>query len=196
MMNTTQDRKPKAIAVILCLLWLLIAGAAASPGTGSILPPSRLDVVPDDTMTGMHLHVTAGTIAGNPAGNPARIAGAAPGRYTFQWSVPGSTNVNLPWGVATDSAGNIYAADNSDNTIWKFHPDGTFITKWGGTGTGYGQFDTPTNLAVNSSGYVYIAEWGNNRIQVFDPDGNYVTQWGSPGSGDSTGLQFVSFCIR
>ena len=43
-------------------------------------------------------------------------------------------------GVAVDSSGNVYVADSGNNRIQKFDSNGTFITKWGSTGTADGQF--------------------------------------------------------
>ncbi len=59
------------------------------------------------------------------------------------------------------------------------------VTKWGGPGTGNGQFNALTDVDVDQSGDVYVAEWGGNeRIQKFDSSGNFLTKWGSSGSGD------------
>ena len=38
-------------------------------------------------------------------------------------------------GVATDSSGRVYAADENNNRIQKFSNTGTFIRKWGTFGT-------------------------------------------------------------
>jgi len=42
-----------------------------------------------------------------------------------------------------------------------------FVTKWGGLGSGDGQFSSPLGVAVDSSGYVYVADSYNHRIQKF-----------------------------
>jgi DNA-binding beta-propeller fold protein YncE len=63
----------------------------------------------------------------------------------------------------------VYVADWNNDRIQKFTGDGTFITKWGSEGWGYGKFHGPSSIAIDSSGNVYVADWGNNRIQVFAP---------------------------
>jgi hypothetical protein len=59
-----------------------------------------------------------------------------------------------------------------------------FVTKWGSTGGGNGQFSTESGLCIDSSGNVYVADNGNNRIQKFDRNGTFLTKWGSAGTGD------------
>ncbi|MEA2051780.1 MAG: choice-of-anchor U domain-containing protein [Euryarchaeota archaeon] len=59
-----------------------------------------------------------------------------------------------------------------------------FITQWGTTGSGDGQFNRPSGVAVDSSGNVFVADTFNRRIQKFDSCGTYITQWGSSDSGD------------
>ncbi len=86
--------------------------------------------------------------------------------------------------MATDAAGNVYAADTSNHRIQKFTGSGTFLTQWGSYGNGDGQFRQPHGVAVDASGDVYVADTGNHRIQKFTGTGAYLTQWGSYGSGN------------
>jgi DNA-binding beta-propeller fold protein YncE len=64
-----------------------------------------------------------------------------------------------------------------------------FITKWGNSTDGQGEFSNPQGVATDSSGNVYVADTWNHRIQKFDPSGGFITKWGS--SGASNG-QFIS----
>jgi streptogramin lyase len=61
-----------------------------------------------------------------------------------------------------------------------------FVTTWGSSGSGDGQFSYPSpgGITSDSAGNIYVADTGNNRIQKFDSNGNYLTQWGSLGSND------------
>jgi len=77
----------------------------------------------------------------------------------------------------------VYVADTGNHRIQKFTSIGTFITAWGDSGSGDGQFDVPRGVAVDSSGSVYVVDTGNHRIQKFDSEG-YDTQWGTQGAGD------------
>ena len=62
--------------------------------------------------------------------------------------------------------------------------DPRFITKWGTSGSGDGQFNSPFGVAVAADGTVYVADRFNHRIQVFSPTGVFQGEWGTLGSGD------------
>ena len=97
--------------------------------------------------------------------------------------VPGSS-FNRPTDVAWDKAGNIYVADGIgiNNRIAKFDKEGRFITHWGSTGSGPGQFNGVKGLAIDAQGNVYAADARNKRIQVFDADGKYLREFGGVGT--------------
>lgn len=118
--------------------------------------------------------------AGAPAGGGGgpRPAGRAPGS-----GIPGSS-FNRPTDVAWDQAGNIYIADGigTNNRIAKFDKDGRFLTHWGSTGNGQGQFAGVKGLAIDAQGLVYAADAGNHRIQVFDAEGKYLREFGNVGT--------------
>jgi tripartite motif-containing protein 71 len=54
-----------------------------------------------------------------------------------------------------------------------------FVTKWGSSGNGAGQFSDPLDVALDSKGNVYVAEYWNNRVQEFNNNGKFINQWGS-----------------
>ena len=57
----------------------------------------------------------------------------------------------------------------------------SFLLTWGSSGTGDGQFSTPTGIATDTAGNVYVAEGNGNRFQKFDSSGNFLMKAGIPG---------------
>jgi DNA-binding beta-propeller fold protein YncE len=88
------------------------------------------------------------------------------------------------FGIAYDSAENVYVTDYNNNRIYKFDKFGAPITQWGSAGSGNGQFSGLMGIAIDDSDNVYVADRNNNRIQKFTSSGGYVAQWGSAGTGD------------
>jgi len=84
-----------------------------------------------------------------------------------------SAQLNLPYGVAVDSAGNLYIADWGNNRVRKV--SGGVITTVAGNGTrGFSgdngpainaQLANPEGIAVDSAGNLYIADFGNSSIR-------------------------------
>jgi sugar lactone lactonase YvrE len=67
-----------------------------------------------------------------------------------------------------------------------------FLSTWGVTGTGPGQFNQPFGLDFDSQGNLYVADQANFRVQVFAPDGTYLRQWLTGGNTFPTGLRIAN----
>ena len=128
-----------------------------------------------------------------PDGNINTYAGFSPtGGYSGDGGPATSANLNRPFGICLDAAGNLYIADNENHRIRKVTPGGTISTVAGiGTGgaTGDGgpatkaQLNRPYDVKVDSAGDLYIADYGNSRIRMVTPDGIIHTIAGGSGPG-------------
>lgn len=71
-----------------------------------------------------------------------------------------------------DSQGNIYVLSVFNDGVFKYTPDGRFITRFGSVGDEAELFDNASALALDRLGNVYIAE--SDCIHVFDPNGKML----------------------
>jgi sugar lactone lactonase YvrE len=88
-----------------------------------------------------------------------------------------AAELNEPIGIAKDSKGNIYIADNNNCAIRQVNPSGTITTIAGGTegalkGCGYtnssavdSQFNAPNSVAIDAANNIYIADYNNCAIR-------------------------------
>ena len=109
-----------------------------------------------------------------------------------QWGSLGSDNsqFNSPQGIAVyangvNANGNIYVTDSGNDRIQEFTSTGTYVTQWGSSGAGNGQFYFPQGIAIDNTGNVYVVDSGNFRVQEFTSSGTYVTQVGSYGPANN-----------
>src|SRR5437868_701147 len=103
------------------------------------------------------------------------FAGNGTAGYLGDGGAATSAEVHQTEGVATDSAGNLYIADWTNNVVRKVAAGTGVITTVAGNGTagftGDGSAATsaelkgPTGVAVDNAGNVYIADQANNRIR-------------------------------
>src|SRR5947208_1580651 len=132
-----------------------------------------------------------------PAGEVTTLAGLT-GSYGSADGTGSDARFDDPWGVAVDSAGNVYIADSGNYTIRKVTPAGVVTTLAGQAGSsgsadgtgGAARFYILSAVAVDSLDNVYVADLGNNTIQKVTPAGVVTTLAGLGGlygSADATG---------
>ena len=71
----------------------------------------------------------------------------------------------------SDTCTRILVADSGNDRIQAFDALGGFLSAYGSTGSGPGQFRDPQGLAVDDGGRVIVADRGNNRLRLLSFDG-------------------------
>jgi DNA-binding beta-propeller fold protein YncE len=99
-------------------------------------------------------------------------------------SITDSSELNTR--VAVDGLGNVYALGSFNNAVFKFTPEGKFVTRFGDAGEQAGQFRAPSAIAVDGKGRVFVSDI--KGIQVFDASGRYLNVF--KGGGTASGMVF------
>jgi serine/threonine protein kinase len=134
-----------------------------------------------------------------PDGEVATLAGLAGSSGSIDGDGPDARFLG-PFGIATDSDGNVYVADMANDTIRKVTPNGVVSTlagvpKYPGSNDGTGdnaRFRNPWSVAVDTVGNVYVADSSNDTIRKIGPGGMVTTLAGvagKAGSADGTGAK-------
>ncbi|WP_395750680.1 hypothetical protein [Prosthecobacter sp.] len=180
-----------------------VAGAAGTgggaDGTGSaarfyspygITIDSAGNLYVTDTYAHTIRKITPGLVVTTLAGSP-NSSGSANGTGS-------AARFNYPGGIAVDSSGNLYVADQSNHTIRKVTPAGAVSTVAGtalstgstdATGSA-ARFNYPGGIAVDSSGNLWVADSSNHTLRKVTTTGVVTTPAGtagSSGSADGTG---------
>jgi LSD1 subclass zinc finger protein len=89
-------------------------------------------------------------------------------------------NVELANQLAVDGRGNVYLAPEFEGTLFKFDPNGKFITRIGGSGDGPSQFSSLGPIAVDGQGRIYVDDSSN--LKILKPDGSQLNSIDVPGA--------------
>jgi uncharacterized protein (TIGR03437 family) len=127
-------------------------------------------------------------------GNISTVAGSGTAGFGGDGGAAGSAQLNSPFGVAVDAAGNLYIAEFGNNRVRKVTTAGTISTLAGNGVSGYGGdngqatsalLNGPQAVAVDAAGNVYIADTANNRVRKVATSGVITTAAGNGLAGYS-----------
>jgi uncharacterized protein (TIGR03437 family) len=101
-----------------------------------------------------------------------------------------SAQLNTPYGLAADLAGNLYVADYGNDRVRRIGPDGVITTVAGGGALDIGaatgaRLVTPRNVAVDAAGNLYFSEFERHRVRKVIPAGIISTVAGTGLAGYS-----------
>ena len=86
----------------------------------------------------------------------------------------GDGQFHYPSGVAI-RGDLMYVLEINNYRVQKFSVSKrSFISKFGSSGKGKGQFSSPRGICIDSEGKVFIADYSNNHIQVFNEDDSFA----------------------
>lgn len=94
------------------------------------------------------------------------------GKFLAEWKGP---QIGRPYGVSVGPEGHIFAIDGGDlplrqadrSKVVELDADGRVVDRFGGYGTGPGQFQLGHDLAVARDGAVYVADATGQRVVKF-----------------------------
>ena len=107
------------------------------------------------------------------------VAGNGTAGYSGDNGPATAAELNGPVGVAVDSVGDLFIADNSNNVVREVvKATGDIITVAGNGTAGYSgdngpataaELDVPSRVAVDSAGDLFVADTNNNVVREFTP---------------------------
>jgi len=118
----------------------------------------------------------------SPAGIITTVAGNGYPGFRGDGGPAQAAQLNAPYGLAVDAAGNLYLADLGNARIRKISPDGIIQTIAGGGVAGL-TLSQPRNLALDATGNLYLSDFGSHRVLRISPAGivSSVAGTGLPG---------------
>lgn len=131
----------------------------------------------------------------DPSGIITTIAGTGSPGFGGDHGAATAALLNGNWGVATDTAGNVYITDQYNYRVRRVSTTGV-ITTIAGTGVGGNTGDggpasvatlrKPLGITVDKNGNIYVADVDNYSIRCISPAGT-ITRFAGTGSPGNTG---------
>src|SRR5690242_225234 len=186
--------------------WVLTVSCGLVPAVGQVSPPAyRIETIAGSQRNGdggpasaakiSRIQGIARDLQGNlylsdtdhhrvrkvsAAGIITTVAGTGVAGYAGDGGPAVLAQLNVPYGLAADAAGNLYIADLGNNRIRRIWPDGVITTIIPDT-----SLATPRNLALDAAGNLYFSEFDGHRVRRLSPDGRLTTAAGTGHAGFS-----------
>jgi uncharacterized protein (TIGR03437 family) len=113
-----------------------------------------------------------------PDGTIQTVAGTGLAGFSGDGGPAASAQLNQPYGLALDAAGDLYIADLGNGRVRRIALDGTIST--------VAKLTAPRNVAFDSAGNLYISDFGANQVYVMPP-GESMTLFAGSGTAGSSG---------
>ncbi|MET9469515.1 RICIN domain-containing protein [Streptomyces sp. NPDC006544] len=127
-----------------------------------------------------------------PDGQIRTVAGTGTPGFSGDGGPAAAAQLNSPYGVAVDGAGDLYLTDAENHRVRRVAGDGTISTV-AGTGTGgfsgdggpaaSAQLDFPLGVAADTTGTLYVSDHNNHRVRRVAGDGTISTVAGTGTDG-------------
>ena len=165
------------------------------PATNAVLNGPRAVAV--DTLGNIYIADTSNLVIRmiNASGIISTVAGDGTYGSSGNGGLATKAKFHFPIGIAVNTKGNIYIADDQNYVIQMFTVGGNISTVAGTGSAGYNgdnilatkaQLNWPLSIAVDTPGNIYIADYYNNRIRmVTESTGNITTIAGNGNAGFS-----------
>jgi len=125
------------------------------------------------------------------------VAGNGSGGFSGDGGDATLASLNRPRGLAVDSSGNLFIADEGNHRIRKVEAGTGLISTVAGNGSGgfsgdgglatLGSINSPSGVAVDSSGNLFIADKNNNRIRKVEANTGLISTVAGNGTSDTSG---------
>ena len=190
-----------------------LTAGGATPNQGTVTISDQNGVLAKETLVnGVATYTTSGLAPGtitvtasydgtadfaaSATGTIVTAVGTGKAGYSGDNAPATTANLNHPWGVAVDSAGDLFFCDVDNNVVREVvKSTGNIITVAGDGKAGYSgdqgpatsaELDSPNSVAVDSAGDLFISDAGNNRIrEVVKSTGDIITIAGTGKAGYS-----------
>lgn len=111
----------------------------------------------------------ATAFAGTPPYTPSLAT--APTDFTIGLNFTGG-GLSVPMGIAIDSAGNVWVANEGGDSVTEMGPDGSFLS--GHSGYTSGGMNEPKGLAIDPRGNVWVANYFGSSVTELNSSGTAV----------------------